>query len=274
MVNAATGFHCPDCAKSDRKTVPVVRRASTDRIPPATLVLLGLIGLGYVATASLGGAGGGATRLHGDFGMYAPSLADGQWYRVLTHGLLHYGILHLAMNGYALWVLGPIIEGRLGTARFIMLWIVGAAGAAAGAAWLEPTALAAGASGSLFGLLAAAVVLERRRGIRELLGSRMGLWLAYGLVFTFLMPGISIGGHVGGALAGAVAAAFMFEFDRHGTQRFGLLGATAVAILALGLTAIGADHAADALRVPPSQLCALLADQGLTPAELLSIGCP
>lgn len=244
MTPAPTGFLCRDCLKSDRASTPKVRTARTNRPPPVTMTLLVLIGLVAVATAFEGGMDlsgglfGSATRLHIKYGMFAPSVAGGQWYRLLTSEFLHYGPLHLGMNAYGLFLLGPVLEQRLGSWRFLLLFVVSSLGASAGSAILEPFGLAAGASGALFGFLAAAVVLERRRGVNRLMGSQVGVWLVMGMVMTFAVPGLSVGGHLGGAVAGALASIPLFALERPDDRWIGVLAAFGVGVLATATAVI------------------------------------
>jgi len=79
-----------------------------------------------------------------------------------------------------------------------------------------------GASGAVFGLMAALFILERQRGI-QLLGGSVGALLAINLVFTFVFPGVSIGGHVGGILGGAAAAFILSGYGR-GHMAYGRIG--------------------------------------------------
>jgi membrane associated rhomboid family serine protease len=94
--------------------------------------------------------------------------------------------------------------------RFAIVYFVALFAGSFGALLVEPDALTVGASGAIFGLMGAAVVVMRNRGINPM-ESGLGLWLGLNLVFTFAIPGISIGGHLGGLVGGALAAALMFD---------------------------------------------------------------
>lgn len=210
----------------------------------------GLVGaIVLVALLSAGAGGlrigsngfGQATGLHADFAMFAPSVAAGQWYRLLTSAFLHYGLLHLAMNLYGLWIIGPVLERRLGSARFGMLFVVSTLGGSAGSAILEPYGLAAGASGALFGFLAAAVILERRRGVTRLLESPFGVWLLLGVVMTFVVPGLSVGGHLGGAVVGALASVPLFSLERREERALGVLSVVTIGLLATAVAVVASS---------------------------------
>ena len=106
---------------------------------------------------------------------------------------------------FALYVLGTLLEPAIGTARFVGIYVVSILGGAFGALLLDPTELTVGASGGIFGLMAAAFLIARDRGLDEL-ASQVGFFVVINLVFTFSIPGISIGGHIGGLVGGALAA--------------------------------------------------------------------
>ena len=108
----------------------------------------------------------------------------------------------MAFNMYALYWLGPALERYVGSVRFGDHLLPVAAGGSFGALLLTPNSLTAGASGAIFGLMGALLVLERQRGV-SLLGGQIGGLLVINLVFTFGVPGISIGGHLGGLAGGA-----------------------------------------------------------------------
>ena len=134
------------------------------------------------------------------------AVADGEWWRVLTGGFLHFGPIHLLFNMMALWVIGRDIEPALGHGPLPgRLPRVAARRVGRGdAVRRPPNALVAGASGAVFGLMGALAVLLRR--LRIPLGQVGGL-IAVNLVITFLLPGISVAGHLGGLVVGAAATA-------------------------------------------------------------------
>lgn len=132
----------------------------------------------------------------------------GSWYRLVTSGFLHYGVIHIALNMYFLYTLGPLLEAPLGRVRFLLLYLASLLGGSLGVILLQPGSLAAGASGAVFGLMAAASVGLWRRGVNPL-STNIGRVLLLNLVLTFMVSGISIGGHLGGAAAGALCATVM-----------------------------------------------------------------
>jgi membrane associated rhomboid family serine protease len=135
-------------------------------------------------------------------------LVAGEWWRLVTCGFVHFGILHLGMNMLLAWQLGGILEPQLGAWRYGALYGTSLLGGSAGALLLSPDAITGGASGAVFGLMAAAVVGMRERGVNPW-RTGLGLTFAINLVFTLAIPGVSVGGHLGGALAGALVGAVM-----------------------------------------------------------------
>ena len=121
---------------------------------------------------------------------------EGDWWRLITAPFLHYGPLHLGMNMLVLWFIGPPLEEYFGHGRYAARLPRLRARRLGGSAHLSPNALTVGASGAIWGLMGAALVLEARQ-IYVFGGQAMGL-VVFNLVFTFLIPGISIGGHIGG----------------------------------------------------------------------------
>ena len=141
-----------------------------------------------------------------DDGLYVTQ-PDG-WYRLVTSGFIHFGILHIAFNMYFLFVLGPMIEPVIGRTRFLLLYMASLLGGSLGVILFDSGGVTGGASGAIFGLLAGASVALWRRGVNPFT-SGIGTTLLLNLFITFAIPGISIGGHLGGAVAGALCAVVM-----------------------------------------------------------------
>jgi membrane associated rhomboid family serine protease len=135
---------------------------------------------------------------------------NGEWYRLISSGFLHYGILHVGMNMFLLWQLGQLLEPALDRGRFVLLYFAAMLGGAVGALLLSPNALTGGASGAVFGLMAAAAVGLQQRGVNPM-KTGIGATLVLNLLITFTIPGISVGGHLGGALMGAAVGYAMLE---------------------------------------------------------------
>lgn len=130
------------------------------------------------------------------------------WYRLVTSGFMHFGLLHIAFNMYFLYVLGRMLEPALGRIRYLLLYLASLLGGSLGVVLIGGVGITAGASGAVFGLLGAATIGLWRRGINPFT-TGIGATLILNLFITFAIPGISIGGHLGGAVAGSICGLVM-----------------------------------------------------------------
>jgi membrane associated rhomboid family serine protease len=238
MTPTPVGMRCPECA---RQRTPVRTMRSMIAVDPiVSYALIAINVLVYIGTSSSGSALGGSQggSIYHDFALNGPAVAAGEWWRLITAGFLHYGILHIAMNMYCLWWLGRELEPSLGHVRFAALYFVSLLCGSFGALVLSPDAYTAGASGAIFGLFGAAFMIGRARGI-DVMANGIGPIIAFNLVFTFLVGGISIGGHIGGLIGGGIAGAAIEYLGR--TQRSLLPGIAACVLL--GAAAVAGSFA-------------------------------
>ena len=210
MTTTSVGMRCPECA---RETTQVRTARNLHADPIVTYVLIGVnvaVALGALLSGSglLGSFGGSPLVALG--AVSGPDVASGEWWRLLTAGFLHGGPLHLAFNMYTLYILGGMLEPAIGRARFALIYFVSLLAGSFGAILLSPNALTVGASGAIFGLAGATFVVMRARGVNPM-ESGLGVFLLLNLGITFLIPGISIGGHIGGLIGGGLAALALFE---------------------------------------------------------------
>lgn len=154
------------------------------------------------------GMNGALSRQAAQLVVARPFIEHGEWYRLVSGGFVHFGLLHVAMNMYLLFQLGKMLEPALGSTRFGLVYFASLLGGSAGALLLTPDALTGGASGAVFGLMAAAVVGLRHRGVNPW-RTGLGATFVINIVFTLAIPGVSVGGHFGGALVGAVCGAVL-----------------------------------------------------------------
>jgi membrane associated rhomboid family serine protease len=182
---------------------------------PATFILIGLNVLAYLVeiasgTGGLSSAGG---KVVADFALFGPAVAEGEWYRLVTSGFLHASLLHIGFNMLLLFFLGRLLEPALGTVRFLALYFASLLAGSMGALLLDPNALTLGASGAIFGLAGATFVIARGRGMDAIAGE-IGFLIVFNLVFSFIGPRISVGGHLGGLVAGIVCALAIVACER------------------------------------------------------------
>ena len=186
---------------------------ATDQ-PVITYILIGICVAAFVGElaggASTTGSGFGGSRLFVDGALRGSDVANGDYWRIVTAGFLHAGFPHLLFNMLSLWILGSMLEPAVGQLRFALIFFVSVLAGSFGALIVTPDSLTVGASGGIFGLMGAAVVVMRNRGINPL-ESGIGLWIGLNLVITFTVSNISIGGHIGGLIGGALAAFVLFD---------------------------------------------------------------
>ncbi|CAN5374008.1 rhomboid family intramembrane serine protease [soil metagenome] len=246
MRSASVGFQCPDCVREGQASVRRPKRTTGVRLTAARLGLVTstLIALNvavYLVTVvtSLPNGGGLMRNFASPVfldGLLQPFavLLGGEYWRLLTSGFLHYGLLHLAMNMLALVVLGRDIEAYLGRARYLALFLIAMLGGGVAVVLFEnPATQTVGASGGVFGLLGAAVViLRRRKADLRPLATLIGL----NVVISFL-PGISLLGHLGGALGGALAS-YVLVYAPRGKTSWQVAGLAALTLGLLALVAV------------------------------------
>jgi membrane associated rhomboid family serine protease len=243
MVFAPVGIRCPDhagVAQGAQRVTRGARRAAFEGGGAlVTKILIGInvavYALNLAQGSSLGRTSGslfdkGALFISSPF--VPGGLAEGEWWRLLTAAFLHGSVLHIGLNMFVLWMIGAPIEEAIGRGRFLALYLISGLAGSAGALLFDPNAITVGASGAIFGLLGAALVLERQRNY--VLGGSALSFLVINLIFTFAIPNISIGGHLGGLAGGVLGALALSRFGRtHAIYgRPGLLGAA-------GLVAVG-----------------------------------
>ncbi len=184
-------------------------RSSTVVTNVIVAINVGVYVWGLVGGVGLGGLDR-SSQLVQDYALFGPAVANGEWWRLITGGFLHAGLLHLAFNMLVVWQLGQLLEPALGRVRFAALYLAALLAGSAGALLMEPRAFTVGASGAAFGLFGAAVVGLRQRGV-DVWRTGLGPLLVINLAFTFLIPGIAVGGHLGGLAAGAIVGGIMLR---------------------------------------------------------------
>jgi membrane associated rhomboid family serine protease len=246
MTVAPVGLRCPDHSGRTQGVQRVRRAASvgTGALVTKSLIAVnvGVFVLSLAAGATVGQAGGelfldGALLIRGQLpNGELIGLAEGEWWRLITSTFLHSGIFHLGMNMLILWIVGVGLEESMGRGRYLLLYLVSGLAGSAGALVLDPNAVTVGASGAIFGLLGALLVLERQ-GTYLMGGSVLGL-VILNLAITFFVPGISIGGHLGGLAGGALGTLALSRFGR-GHALYGSAGIVGTAgLLAVGVLSV------------------------------------
>jgi membrane associated rhomboid family serine protease len=247
MTAAPVGLRCPDHAGGRRVAGPRAGRPSIARAErrvgatPAlvTRVLIAVNVAIYLVTAVQGaGLNSPGGSLYVKWVLFGPWVAHGGWYRLVTAMFLHGFVLHIAFNMLALWWIGAPVEEYLGRGRFIGLYFVSGLAGSAGALLQAPTTPVVGASGAIFGILGAMLILEYQ-ATGSLAGQAM-TWIVINLVISFTFSNVSWGGHIGGLVGGILVTLAYGGFGRgHAAYSrlgpSGTLGLVAVAVGSLAL---------------------------------------
>ena len=241
MHTASVGFHCPACiapqgihsrrqrtsfSRPNSKFVNLSEQSLTTRSLISVNLLVFLLAL--LKGGSLGSGGGDITidfglvgygRVLSPFSIDYVGVAEGEWWRMITGGFLHAGVIHLAFNMFLLWMLGSQLERLLGMTSYLILYFGSLLSGALGVMLLDPLALTVGASGAVFGLMGATVVYQLRRGLSPW-SNGIGSLLLINLIFTFARPNISVGGYIGGLMGGLLIGWLIDEIDARGLPIF------------------------------------------------------
>jgi membrane associated rhomboid family serine protease len=242
---APVGLRCPEHAGGRRSgqalgsprrrivaRAPQTHLGGTQGLVTKTLILINVVI--YLITAVQGaGLNNPGGRLFVKWLLFGPFVADGQWWRLITAAFLHASLIHIGFNMLALWWFGTPVEQYLGRARFIGLYLASGLAGSAGALVVTPNAPTVGASGAIFGILGAMLIIEWQETGR-LAGNAMTL-IVINLALSFAIAGVSAGGHIGGLIGGILATLAFARWGR-GHAAYGRLGLAGV----LGLVVVAA----------------------------------
>ncbi len=245
MTPAPVGLRCPEHSgkpQGVRKVTNTAERVATrnGRLAyPVTIVLIAAnVGI-FLLELAMGGSQDGTGSWiysHGVLvanGQYTNGqlvgVANGEWWRLITSAFLHAGIVHLGLNMLALYWFGRLLEQLIGSWRYLLLYLASGLAGSAGALWLDPHSPSLGASGAIFGVLAALLVLERRGVIST--GGQILALIVVNFFITFAIPGISRGAHIGGFVGGIVLMLLYLEFRR--SNALCVLSAIGVAVVSV-----------------------------------------
>ena len=237
---APVGVICPECMRQQRAEAPrtkpqVITRLTGRGAPVVTYAIIGLCVFVFILQ-SLPGIGNAVTNAIWYAGAYSYPQNFEPW-RMLTSVFAHASILHIALNMYTFWIFGTLLEPLLGRARFLALFLLsGLAGSVGVLILAPPTTPVLGASGAIFGLLGAFLVIQRRLG-----GNATQLLILVGinLVIGFI-PGFNVAwqAHVGGLIAGALIGLIYVETRSPARRNLQIGLMSLLTLVLLGLSAI------------------------------------
>jgi membrane associated rhomboid family serine protease len=228
MTPTPVGMRCPECAAQRTKVRTLSSTRGEPRVTVAIIIACAVVFLGT------NGFSGGSGKLWTDLFLDGPDIHVGHdYWRLVTSGFLHSGPIHILFNMYLLWLLGNMLEPTLGSPRFAALYFTALLCGAFGALVVDPNTATVGASGAVFGLMGAAAVELRSRGINPF-KTDIGLLIAFNLVLSFVLSNISVGGHIGGLIGGVLVGVAFDVADRQRMSWFAYaacLVLSAVAVL-------------------------------------------
>ncbi|HET7174093.1 MAG TPA: rhomboid family intramembrane serine protease [Nocardioidaceae bacterium] len=231
MQPASVGFQCPDCVRQGRRDTRSGLTAFGGRLsvrPRAVTSTLIAINVACFLAAHV------SARFLGDTVMQPFAVYSGDYWRLITSTFLHYQVLHILLNMYALWIFGTFAEVQLGRWRFLGLYLVSGFVGSVTVFWFAPLGqVSLGASGAIFGLFGATIVIFRKRRANM---TQLLILLALNLVITFTIPNISWQAHVGGLVSGLVIG-YAYAYAPR-PQRAVVHGGVLVLIFALAVAGV------------------------------------
>jgi membrane associated rhomboid family serine protease len=235
MTATPVGMRCPDCA---RQKTPTRSLQSMHVEPIATFVLIALnVAVFFGVRSSPQSYLDLVLFANGSYGGELHGVAQGEWWRLVTSGFVHVEYWHIGMNMLSLYWLGRLVEPALGHPKFVAIYVTSLLTGSLGVLILDPNSPTLGASGAIYGLLGAAIVMARNRSV-NLMESGLVPILAINLGLTFFVSGISIGGHIGGLIGGLIAA---FAVEQISMRRRNAMIPAVAACVVLAVAAVAAS---------------------------------
>lgn len=240
MTPTSVGMRCPECAGDRTKVRRMQGRGATASFARPTspydprtwsvtqmLIVVNVIVFLWEVAGGLS-LGGGGTKTpwpwyHGV--LFGPFMSHGyhQYWRLLTSGFLHESIFHVGLNMVSLWFVGRSLEPAIGRLYFAAIYFTALLAGSFGALAFTPDTATLGASGAIFGVFGALIMVARAR--------RIPLWqsgllpiLIFNFVYTLTVAGVSIGGHIGGVVAGFITGYLVTEYGEKRDSRAVVLG--------------------------------------------------
>jgi membrane associated rhomboid family serine protease len=172
-----------------------------------------------------------------------PAAGHDQYWRLVTAGFMHDGILHIGVNMLSLWFVGRPLEAWIGRLNFSVIYGVSLLAGSFGALLFTPLSPTVGASGAIFGIFGALIVVARSRGI-SIWQSGLGFFLLINLFFSVSYAGISLGGHLGGLIAGSLCGLLVVEVgERRRMRQWAIAGSIVIGVACVvGAIAVAGSH--------------------------------
>ena len=183
--------------------------------------------------------------------LFGPSIAhQHQYWRIVSGGFLHDGLLHIGVNMLSLYFVGSALEPAVGRVNFAAIYLASLLAGSFGALLFQAQVPTVGASGAIFGIFGALIVVAYHRGI-PIWQSGLGMMLLINLIFSVTFSGISIGGHLGGLVGGLICGEVAMQWRER--RRQPLLAYSGFALVAV-VSVAGAIAVAGSTGLTPNGL--------------------
>ena len=244
MTPTSVGMRCPEGSRDRTRIRPIRSLPST---PVATQALSALNVIVFIAETATGASLSGSTPsgsvyVHG--ALFGPLVAhQHEYWRLLTAGFLHDGLWHILVNMFSLYFVGSALEPAIGRLNFVLIYFVSLLAGSFGALLFDPLVPTLGASGAIFGIFGALIVVARARGI-PIWRSGLGYVLVFNLLFSLSVRGISIGDHLGGLVAGLITGWLIVEVaERRRMATLALIACGLIGVASvIGALAVAGGH--------------------------------
>jgi len=243
MTPTPVGMRCPECAR-ERTRVRTVRSLPSTPVVTQVLIVINVIVFFAETAAGSGFSSGGGGQVFTKGALFGPLIANQhEYWRIVTGGFLHDGIFHILVNMVSLYFVGSVLEPAIGRVNFAAIYLASLLAGSFGALLFQPQLPTVGASGAIFGIFGALIVVARNRGI-PFWQSGLGPILLVNLLFSLTFRGISIGGHIGGLLGGLITGMVVLELaERRHLRVLAVAGCALVAGASFaGAVAVAGSH--------------------------------
>jgi membrane associated rhomboid family serine protease len=243
MTPTPVGMRCPECARERTKVNTLRTMPSTPIVTQALIAInVAVFFAETAAGAPLGGGGGGQVWDKG-YLLGSAISQQHQYWRIVSSGFMHDGLAHLFINMLSLYFVGRVLEPAVGSRNFAVIYFVSLLAGSFGALLFQPQVATVGASGAIFGIFGALLVVARARRI-PIWQSGLGFVLLINLLLSVSFRDISIGGHLGGLVGGLIMGWLVVELDER--RRWPAAAIAGCALLAavsvVGALAVAGSH--------------------------------
>jgi len=245
MTPTSVGMRCPECAR-ERTKVRTPRSLTTAPVVTQALIAINVI-VFLVETVSgvpFGGCSGACGTVWNHGVLFGPAIhISHDYWRIVSGGFLHDGFFHIGINMLSLYFVGVVLEPAIGHVNFAAVYFVSLLAGSFGALLFQPTVPTVGASGAIFGIFGALIVVAYHRGI-PIWQSGLGFVLVLNLLISFTFSGISVGGHLGGLVAGLICGEMIVQWtERRRMPALALAGCAAIGVASVVLAiAVSGSH--------------------------------